>query len=490
MPPSHGAGATRPDHNNVNHEDYNMGSTFHGVIAFALIAALLVVGSLLRSRLPWLRASLIPGSIVAGIIGFVGLSSGLIPGYGPSDFTALAFHFFTLSFMSLCLTGSPKPAAGEQRQGIVGGGLWLTLIWTASLGAQAVIGYGLMAGYDLITGSDLSPLLGAIVTHGFTQGPGQALTYGTIWENDYGIANAAQVGVIFASLGFVAAFVVGVPAARHFLKRGLNTNRNSTLDDDFVRGFHTVETQPSAGRQVSHSGTVDSLAWHLGLLGVAYVITYVWLSAMQPLVAGNQVLSVFFSYNLFFIHGLTVCVLMRMAIDRFGWADKVDDDTLKRITSGSVDFMVVATLMSIQIAVLSALLVPILLIAVAVTLVTFLGAMAIGKLSGRLGPERAVTAFGCCCGSTGTGLLLLRMLDADFSTSVPKELAFFNIAIIVVNIPTLFFVAPIAPSLGTGSYLAIFGGYVVLMLVCIPLLLKWQRGRGNRTASIQEPNPS
>ncbi|WFF41772.1 sodium:glutamate symporter [Salinicola endophyticus] len=467
-----------------------MGSTFHGIIAFALMAALLVAGSLLRSRLAWLRASLVPGSIVAGVLGFLLLSCGLIPGYGPGDFTALAFHFFTLSFMSLCLTGSPKSAAREGRQSVVGGGLWLTLIWTASLGGQAVLGFALMAGYDGISGANLDPLLGAIVTHGFTQGPGQALTYGTLWETRYGIADAAQVGVIFASLGFIAAFAVGVPVARHFLKRGLNSNRESTLDDDFIAGFHAPERQPASGRQVTHPGNVDSLAWHLGLLGVAYVITYAWLSFMQPLVAGNQVLSVFFSFNLFFIHGLTICVLMRLLIDRCGWSSKVDDDTLKRITSGSVDFMVVATLMSVQVAVLTALLVPILIVAAGVTLVTLLGAVAIGRLSGRLGPERTVTAFGCCCGSTGTGLLLLRMLDADFSTSVPKELAFFNIAIIVVNIPTLFFFAPIAPSLGTWTYLAIFGGYAVAALSCIPLLRGWQRRLEARVPADQEPTPT
>ena len=463
-----------------------MGSTFQGVIAFALMTALLVIGSLLRSRLAWLRASLIPGSIVAGAIGFAGLSLGWFPGYGPQDFTALAFHFFTLSFMSLCLTGSPPASNADERQGIVGGGLWLTLMWTASLGVQAVIGYAVMSVFDLFSGQDLDPLLGAIATHGFTQGPGQALTYGTIWQNDYGIADAAQVGVIFASMGFIAAFLVGVPMARYFLKRGQNANRHSTLDDDFIRGFHRLETQPSAGRQVSHAGTVDSLAWHLGLLGIAYVITYLWLSLMQPLVAGSQVLSVFFSYNLFFAHGLTICVLMRFAIDRLGWAHRVDDDTLKRITSASVDFMVVATLMSIQITVLAALLVPVLLVATSITLVTLVGALVIGRMSGRLGAERAVTAFGCCCGSTGTGLLLLRMLDADFSTSVPKELAFFNIAILVVNIPTLFFFAPIAPSLSPAVYLLIFGGYALLTLACIPLLLRWQRRRDAHTVSHSE----
>lgn len=467
-----------------------MGSTFHGVIAFALMAALLVVGSFLRSRLAWLRASLIPGSIVAGAIGFAGLSLGWIPGYGPKDFTTLAFHFFTLSFMSLCLTGSPPAANAGERQSIVGGGLWLTLMWTASLGVQAVIGYAVMLGFNLLSGGDINPLLGAIATHGFTQGPGQALTYGTIWQEDYGIGDAAQVGVIFASMGFIAAFAVGVPMARYFLKRGRNANRHSTLDDDFIRGFHHPETQPSAGKQVSHAGTVDSFAWHLGLLGVAYIVTYLWLSLMQPLVSGSQVLSVFFSYNLFFAHGLTICVLMRLVIDRLGWAHRVDDDTLKRITSASVDFMVVATLMSIQIAVLTALLLPILLVAACLTLVTFVGALAIGRISGSLGAERAVTAFGCCCGSTGTGLLLLRMLDADFSTSVPRELAFFNIAILVVNIPTLFFFAPIAPSLSPATYLMIFGGYALVTLACIPILLRRQHRRNAGAASLSTERPA
>lgn len=468
-----------------------MGSTFHGVIAFALTAALLVAGGILRSRLGWLRASLIPGSIVGGLLGFALLSLGLVPGFEPGDFTALAFHFFTLSFMSLCLTGSPKAAAGQPRGGIVGGGLWLTLIWTASLGIQGAIGYLLIVGFDGVSGSDISPMLGAIVTHGFTQGPGQALSYGTIWENDYGIANAAQVGLIYASVGFLAAFAVGVPLARYILKRGLNANRASDLDADFLQGFHRDDRHlPGAGRLVPHSGNLDSLAWHIGLLAVAYVLTYAWMSAMQPLVSDSKTLSVFFSYNLFFIHGLIICVLMRQLIDRLGLARYVDDDTLKRITSSSVDFMVVATLMSIQFAVLYALLAPIALVSVVITAVTLIGCLYLGRMSGRLGRERALTAFGCCCGSTGTGLLLLRMLDADFSTSVPKELAFFNIAIIVVNVPTLFFFAPVAPSLGAWSYLAIFGGYSLLALACAPLLWWWQRRQPVSAVTVQESNAS
>lgn len=465
-----------------------MESSFHGVIAFALMAAMLVAGNLLRKNLPWLRNSLVPASIVGGVLGFGLLSFDLLPGFGASDFTTLTFHFFTLSFMSLCLTGSSKNPSLSGGS-IVRGGIWLTLIWTISLGLQGVLGYGVILAYDQLTGAELSAFLGAIITHGFTQGPGQALTFGGIWEREYGIVNAAQVGMIYASLGFLVAFLVGVPWARRIIRKGQNLNRESGIDGDFLAGFHLAPQRPKTGSMVTHSASMDSLAWHLGLLAIAYVLTHLWLLSVRELVSGFSPwglnLGVLFSHNMFFIHGLGVCVLMRQLIDRFGLARYVDDDTLKRITGSSVDFMVVGTLMSIQFAVLYALLAPILLVTLVITLATLLGCWWMGRLSGKLGYERALTAFGCCCGSTGTGLLLLRMLDADFSTSVAKELAFFNLAIVLVNFHLLFIFAPIAPTLSPLAYLLAFGGTALVALALVPLLLG-KRGTDNRMIPIEQ----
>ncbi len=450
-----------------------MESSFHGVIAFALMAGMLVIGGLLRNRFALLRRSLVPASIVGGLLGFTLLSLDLLPGFTAGDFSTLTFHFFTLSFMSLCLTGRSKDSS-LSGGGIVRGGLWLTLIWTVSLGLQGVIGYGVIAGYDWLTGADISAFLGAIVTHGFTQGPGQALTFGSIWESQYGIEKAAQVGMIYASVGFLVAFVVGVPWARRVIQRQQNLNRASRIDDQFESGFYTPAQQPASGRQVTHGANMDSLAFHLGLLAVSYVLTHLWLVYARELTAGLSPfginLNVLFSHNMFFIHGLGVSVLMRLVIDKAGLSERVDDETLKRITGSSVDFMVVGTLMSIKFAVLYALLTPILLVSLVITLVTLFGCWWMGRLSGRLGHERALTAFGCCCGSTGTGLLLLRMVDADFSTSVPKELAFFNLAIVLANLHLIFIFAPMAPSLSPLAYLTLFGGTALLALAMVPVL--------------------
>ncbi|CAM5450931.1 sodium/glutamate symporter [Thauera mechernichensis] len=467
-----------------------MESTFHGIVAFALLAAMLLLGSLLRYRIAALRNSLVPASIIGGIIGFALLSSGLIPGFTAADFTSLTFHFFTLSFMSLCLTGGSdnKALSGGS---ILVGGLWLTLIWTISLGLQGVLGYGVVVAYDGVTGADVSAFLGALVTHGFTQGPGQALTYGGLWEREFGIANATQVGLIYASLGFLVAFAVGVPMARWIIRKGLNANKASRIDGEFLAGFYAPKRQPEAGRMVSHPANLDSLAFHICLLGVAYVLTHVWLLSVRDFAAGftpwGMNLGVLFSHNMFFLHGLVVCVLMRSVIDKAGLAVYVNDETLKRITGGSVDFMIVGTLMSIEFAVLGALLTPILLVSVVITVSTLAGCLLMGRLSGKLGYERAVTIFGCCCGSTGSGLLLLRIVDADFSTSVAKELAFYNIAIVVATFHILFIFAPIAPSLSVGTYVAIFGGTALAALVAVPFLMRRTRALGSLPAAALVP---
>jgi len=138
-------------------------------------------------------------------------------------------------------------------------------------------------------------------------------------------------------------------------------------------------------------------------------------------------------------------------------------------------FNTLTYLIFLALAVLSALLLPISLVTLVVTVVTLVGCLWIGRLSGKLGPERTVTAFGCCCGSTGSGLLLLRIMDPTFSTSIAKELAFFNLAIVFAAFHIAFIFAPIAPSLDGITYITIFGGTALCALVAIPLLMKRKR---------------
>ncbi len=438
--------------------------TFPGVLAFAFVAGLLVLGTLLRAQVSFFRNALVPASLLAGLVGFLLLLFDLDFGFASTQFQGFAFHFFTLSFMSLVLTGSDP---GTKKTGsIAPGGLWLATIWTMSLVLQALLGLLVVLAYNGMTGAQLSEFLGIIVTHGFTQGPGQALAMGNIWEHDHGITNAISFGVIYASAGFVAAFVVGVPVARWAVQKGLNANTSARLDKDFIRGWFAPERRESAGQQITHPANVDSLAMHIGILGIAYLLTDAWLNFIGPIAAtvslGESNLGLMFSHNLFFLHGLMVCVLLRKLMDRFGLGQFIDNNTQRRITGSAVDFMVVATLLAVQVSLLAEFWLPILLVCLTVAAGTALLCFSFGRLLGQYGVERALTLYGCCCGSTGSGIVLLRILDPDLSTPIARELAFFNVAVIVTSLHILGFMAPLLPTFSWPVLVGVYGGTFLL----------------------------
>ena len=449
-----------------------MQSTFDGLLAFAFVAAMLMAGTILRAKVGFLRRALVPASLLGGVLGFGLLSAGLGYGYASEDFGVFTFHCFTLSFMSLVLTGNDDATKGGS---VTLGGSWLAVVWVMSLVLQALVGLTVVLAYNGIGVGDDEPLskfLGLLVTHGFTQGPGQALALGNIWETEFGIAHAINFGLIYASMGFLAAFVIGVPVARWAVRRGLNQNKNARIDDEFLIGLRAATSRVSAGNQVTHSANVDSLAWHISILGVAYLLTDQYLAFANPIASkismGEGDLGIIFSHNLFFIHGLMICVLVRRLMDRFGLGRFIDNETQRRITGSAVDYMVVATLMSIKVALLASFLVPIVLICTAVTITTALLCFGLGYLTPKLGVERSLVAFGCCCGSTGSGLLLLRILDPDLTTPIARELAFFNIAILALGFHVLTVMAPILPTLSTA---VIVGVYAATLLVGGALIL-------------------
>ena len=444
-----------------------MAQTFPGILSFAFLAALLVFGTLIRANVRFFQINLVPASLIGGTLGFGLIALDWAMGFKAADFTAFAFHFFTLSFMSLVLTSRAQPIAGQQPVAL--GGLWLSLIWVICLVLQALVGLAAISAYNTIASEPLSGFLGLIATHGFTQGPGQALALGDLWTTAYNIQHAVDFGLIYASLGFVAAFAVGVPMARWILKKNLHSGRGGSLDQDFERGLYSGDAAPASGKLITHSANVDSFAFHIGLLGCAYLITDQYLKLVHPFVAGTHFENIF-SYNLFFFHGLMICVGLRALLARVNLGQFVDDETQKRITGSSVDLMVTASLLSINFALLTQFWQPILLVASLVTLVTAALCFTAGLRLKTLGAERGLTIFGCCCGSTGSGILLLRILDPNLASSVAKELAFFNIAILFLSFHILAIMAPILPSIPVIWIILIYLATAGFGLILVQLL--------------------
>ena len=95
-----------------------------------IMAALLLLGVLLRRQIPFFRKSLLPASIIAGIIGFVLINLGVIP-IQQKVFETISFHLLNLSFLSITLATTKKviqPEKEQKSEKNVRGGLWLALV--------------------------------------------------------------------------------------------------------------------------------------------------------------------------------------------------------------------------------------------------------------------------------------------------------------------------------------------------------------------------
>ena len=453
-----------------------MGATLPAFMIFGAMSLMLLIGVLLRAKVGLIQKAMIPSSLLGGALGFVLVSLGWLkfPGLDGTwttikavDFIPWAFHAFNISFISLCLT---RGNTNGPKRSVLKGGLWLSMMWSVCLTVQALVGAGTVVAYNAVTGGDTNVFLGYLVTHGFTQGPGQGLAMGGLWAKAFQVPDGATMGLIWATMGFVAAYVVGVPYARYFVKKGLNVNTRSKIDEEFLSGILKDDTHLEAGRETTHSASTETLAYHLAIIGLVYVITYFEINLVSQFVKHPL-----FSYPMFFFHGLVWASILRIIMDKIGVGKLLDPGMQKRITGMSVDYLLVSSVMGISLVVLTKYLGVIIAVTVAVTLVTFLMVEFFRRRLSELSGERAVSSFGCCCGSAASGLLLLRILDADYSTSVGVELAFFNVAILFTTLPILMLMAPGLPGFSQGTIIGAYALYSVICAVIVWFIGPWRK---------------
>ena len=80
------------------------------MIAFGLASIALVLGTLFRAKIGFLRNMLVPASVIAGILGliFMNIMQACGFGLGGADtnmYTEIVNQLFTVSFIAIALTG-------------------------------------------------------------------------------------------------------------------------------------------------------------------------------------------------------------------------------------------------------------------------------------------------------------------------------------------------------------------------------------------------
>ncbi len=196
-----------------------------------------------------------------------------------------------------------------------------------------------------------------------------------------------------------------------------------------MSGMYPAEGRPSAGKQTVRPSSLDSLALHIALIGVAILIGFglqqllVQVELMIPGVAEKEIkiMQAFPLFPLCMIGGLCV----QICITRFAKTSPIDHGLMQRVGGTALDFLVVAAISTIRIEVIAENWQPFVIIVVGGILWNLFCVLWLAK---RVLPncwfERAIAEMGQSMGVTATGLLLLRAVDPESKTEAASAFGY------------------------------------------------------------------
>ena len=393
------------------------------VIIFAILSVLLVAGKILRVQVPLLQKLYLPSSIVGGLLGLLIVTC--FREHVPADLTdemrRMPGFLINVIFATLFLGGGvPKVrnlAASVMPQ--------LTLAQIVVWG-QYVVGVGL-AGFLLVPAFNVSPAFGNLLELGFEGGHG---TVGGMTEAfvAHGWEDGVALGYTVATAGMICGIVLGMCLVNWAYARGyIKTVRpfgKRTLSER--RGIHPRDARPSAGRQTVFADSVDSLAWHVAIVGIAVLIGF---GILQGLKAAE--IAMFPAAKMRIFNGFPLfplCMLGGVLLQAGARLVKVDllvdREQMTRISGAALDYLALSAVATIQLSVVVANWMPLTIMVVSGIVWTVFAVMFFSpRLFKEAWFERGIAEFGQATGVTATGLLLLRTVDPDNKTIAAASFA-------------------------------------------------------------------
>lgn len=378
------------------------------VAVFIALCGLLVIGKLVRLRISLLQRLYLPSSVVGGAIGLV-----LISAFGDkidSDITDamrrvpgfLINVVFATLFLGKHLPNMRRVVSLAFPQLVLG----QIIAW-----GQYVIGLGL-AGFVLAQLCGVPPYFGNLIEIGFEGGHG---TVGGMTESflSAGWSEGAALGFTVATAGMVIGIVVGMVLVNWAHRKGIVKEVVPFGQRRFSErlGVHVRRSRPAAGYQTVMSDSIDSLAWHLAIVGVSIAIGAGMLAFLR--LTGWKVFNGFPLFPLCMIGGILLQAFARAIRKDL----LVDHGQMERISGAALDFLVVSAVATISIKVVAANWIPLVVLIVAGAAWSVFAVLWFGpRCMKEAWFERAIADFGQATGVTATGLLLLRTVDPDSKT--------------------------------------------------------------------------
>ncbi len=395
------------------------------IMMFCGLCLLLVVGKFLRVKIPLLQKLYLPSSVIGGILGLIILTiwGDVIPQGWYAGWSKVPGFLINIVFAALFL-GVRIPGIGE---------IWKTAGPQLAYGqivawGQYLVGIGLTL---LVLGPMFGcpDVFGVIVPVGFEGGHGTAGGLAETFQK-LGFAEGRDLGLASATVGMVAGVVIGMALINWAARKGLLKEIQLFESRNKLerQGIYEEGKRPPAGKQTVSADSIDSLALHLSLIGIAVLIGYgiqqgfVYVNKFMPeFIQELDILNSFPLFPLCMIGGL----LVQLFFGRAKEASLINHGLMQRLSGASLDFLVVAAIATIKIKTITDNLWPfILVVAIGIIWNIFCVLFLAKRILPNYWFERSIAEMGQSMGVTATGLLLLRTVDPESETEAPAAFGY------------------------------------------------------------------
>ncbi len=440
-----------------NFWDYNVWGTF---LLFAVLLCSLLVGNILKKSIPLLRDSLIPTSVLGGVLlvivaavykwitGDVMFDTAFFGGDGTTKLEIITYHSLALGFIASTLKNTKSQMNKQRAEEIFNTGV--TTVATYLL--QAVVGFGITLVLAMFI-TDFFPAAGVLLPFGYGQGSGQALNYGNIYENDFGFVGGKSFGLTLAALGFLSASIGGVIHLNILKRRGtlkLSSLRTSQAQNDAVEGENEIPLSES----------MDKMSVQIALIALTYFIAYGLMVLLGMLIPGMK--SVIYGFN--FLLGVIGAMLVKLVMNfckkkSVIKKEYINNFLMTRAGNFCFDIMIVAGIAAIRLDIVEKYWGVLILLGVVGAIITYVYERVIAKkLFLAYYEEQFLVMYGMLTGTASTGIILLREVDSEFETPASDNMVYQNLPAIVFGFPIMLLatLAPQKPLLTFGILIAFF----------------------------------
>lgn len=452
-------------------QNYESFATWSAIIYFLILSVLLLFGNVIRRKIPLFKKSLLPTSVIAGLLGLVIKElifrplaiSGTIPVDYVDKFNTflnlVTYHTLALGFIAMGLKVNEKTEIKTNRAHSYYNGM--VIVSTYLL--QGIIGIALtlLFAYTFMPVFKTGPGLatGILLPFGYGQGPGQANNFGIIYEqfDPNGFVGAQSYGLAMASMGFIWAAIGGV----FYLNK---VQKKRVTGEDFESSMTSIQ-EISAPDEIPVAESIDKLTVQIALIVSVYGVTLLTMFGLSKLVALNDTTyrmlnSLIWGFN--FIFGMVLALLSKklfVFLRKTGLMTRQypNNFMLNRIAGVVFDLMVVASITAINMEDLSQnnIWIAFLIISTVGGAITM---YYLHHLTKRVYKEYPLEGFsgmyGMLTGTASTGIALLREVDPYYKTPAATDLVTGTTTAILFGLPILL-IASYAPQGITQSLISL-----------------------------------